>query len=142
MIFDRKEWEPIAKIIKESQVTIRALLEKHNQAIDHNDERQELEMTWFLNIFRFISRKWNVDILYQLHIHASLSFNELRRHLNNLSSSTLSDCVKQLQEYKLITREMQDTRPPSVLYSLSDEGRGFVELSMLLVFYLTDIKTK
>ena len=99
-------------------------------------------MQWFLNIIRFITRKWNVDILYQLQLHSSLAFNDLRRHLDNLSARTLSDCVKQLQEFKLIKRELQDTCPPSVLYSLTDEGRGFVELSMLLVFYLADIKSK
>ena len=142
MIFDRTEWEPITKIIKESQKTIRTLLEKHTQTTDHNDDRQELEMLWFLNNLRFITKKWNVDILYQLNLHSSLTFNDLRRHLNNLSSRTLSDCLKQLQEHELITRELQDTRPPSVLYSLSEEGKGFVEISMLLVFYLADIKSK
>ena len=142
MIFDRTEWEPITKIIKESQKTIRTLLEKHTQTTDHNDERQELEMQWFLNNLLFITKKWNVDILYQLHLHSSITFNDLRRHLNNLSSRTLSDCLKQLQKHKLITRELRDTRPPSVLYSLSEEGNGFVEISMLLVFYLADIKSK
>ena len=142
MVFDRTEWEPIAKIIKESQITIRNLLERHTQTTDHNDERQELEIQWFLSNFRFITKKWNVDILYQLHLHSSITFNELRRHLNNLSSRTLSDCLKQLQENKLITRKLQNTRPPSVLYSLSEEGKGFVELSMVLIFYLADIKSK
>ena len=142
MMFDRKEWEPIAKIIKESQITIRTLLEKHNQTTDHDEKRQELEVQWFLNIFRFITRKWNVDILYQLQLHSVLAFNDLRRHLDNLSARTLSDCLKQLQEFKLIKRELQDTRPPSVFYSLTEEGRGFVELSMLMVFYLSDIRSK
>ncbi len=141
MIFDRTEWEPIAKIIKESQITIRTLLERHTQTTDHNEERQELEMQWFLNHFRFITKKWNVDILYQLHVHSSCTFNELRRHLKDLSSRTLSDCLKQLQGYKLITRELQDTRPPSVLYSLSEEGKGFIEISLLLIFYLADIQS-
>ena len=142
MMFDKTEWEAIAERIKESQETVRTLLKKHAQTTDHTDERQELEVQWFLNIFRFITRKWNVDILYQLSLHSSLTFNDLRRHLNNLSSRTLSDCLKQLQEFKLVSRELQDTRPPSVLYSLSKEGQGFIELSMLLVFYLADIKTK
>ncbi|XEO75868.1 hypothetical protein WKT22_00889 [Candidatus Lokiarchaeum ossiferum] len=142
MIFDKTEWEPIEKIIMESQKTIRILIEKHTLTKDHTDERQELEVQWFLNIFRFISRKWNVDILYQLRLHSMLTFNDLRRHLNDLSSRTLSDCLKQLQEYKLITRELQDTRPPTVNYSLSKEGMGFIDLSMLLVFYLADIKSK
>jgi DNA-binding HxlR family transcriptional regulator len=142
MIFDHTEWAPIAEIIDKSQTLIRSLLEKHTQTTDHDDKRQSLEMQWFLNVFRFISRKWNADILYQLHIHTALTFNELRRHLNNLSSRTLSDCLKQLQEYKLITRELQDTRPPSVRYSLSQGGKGFIELSMLLVFYLAETKSK
>ena len=66
-------------------------------------------------------------------------FNELMRHLEGVSSRSLSDALKKLEKYKLVLRSVQDTRPPSVLYQLTEKGKGLVELSMLLIIQLIDL---
>ncbi len=96
-------------------------------------------MKFFLKTFGFITKKWNVEILYELEIHNGLNFNEIARHLDGISPKSLSDCLKQLEGLDLITRSVQEGRPPKVLYQLSEKGRGFVELSQIVIFYLAGL---
>lgn len=141
-IFDFDEWKPLAEIIKDSRVIIRNVMTKHFDETIHDDKRKIQEVGFFLKIFRFITKKWNIEILYELEIHDGLTFNEITRHMQQISTRTLSDCLKQLQNYGLITRNVQDTRPPSVLYKLSENGKGFIELSLLLIYHLANVRQK
>lgn len=136
MSFDPNDWKPLKENIELSQKLVRNLIEKHFNSQPHHLERREEEIQWFLDQLRFITRKWNIDVLYQLSIHQNLSFNDLRRHLHDVSSRTLSDRLKQLQSLHLVERVLIDSRPPSTLYHLSEKGQGFVELSMLLIYFL------
>ena len=85
-----------------------------------------------------------IEILWELEIHNGLNFNELQRHLTSekkkISSRALSDRLKELQKKGLISRTIQDTRPLTVRYDLTDKGKGFIELAMLIVVHLSDIK--
>jgi len=141
-IFDLEEWKPLADIIKDSRVIIRDIMTKHFDETIHDDNRKIQEVGFFLEVFRFITKKWNIEILYELEIHDGLNFNEIMRHMTKISTRTLSDCLKQLQNYGLITRNVQDTRPPTVLYKLSENGKGFIELSLLLIYYLANVRQK
>ncbi len=142
MSFDLKEWAEIQPLIKKSRETIRQLFEQHFKRFDHDADRKVGEIQSFLQIIRFITRKWTIEVLYELEIHNGLIFNALKRHLGDVSSRTLSDCLKELQEQELIQRTIQETRPPSVFYELTDGGKGFIELSMLLIMYLVNLKLK
>ncbi|MFX0155005.1 MAG: winged helix-turn-helix transcriptional regulator [Candidatus Hodarchaeota archaeon] len=141
-IFKYNEFESFKEIIKTSRPLIRKALDKHFTETIHDEKRKIDEIRFFLNIFKFVTKKWNVEILYELEIHNGLIFNDITRHLEKISSRTLSDCLKQLLELELITRTVQDTHPPSVLYNLSHKGKGFVELSLILIYYLADIPAK
>lgn len=138
-IFNLQEWKPLDDLIKDSREVIRNVMNKHFNENIHDESRKIEEVRFFLKNFRFITKKWNVEILYELEIHNGLIFNDLMRHLQNISSRTLSDCLKQLQNFKLITRTVKDTRPPTVLYELSEKGKGFIELSILIIYHLADV---
>ena len=142
MSFDMKEWAEIQPLIKKSRESIRRLFERHFARFDHDAERKVGEIQTFLNVFRFITRKWTVEVLYELEIHEGLIFNDLKRHLGDISSRTLSDCLKELQNQGLIDRQVQDTHPPSVFYNLTEGGKGLIELSMLLIMFLADLQLK
>lgn len=139
-IFNLQEWKPLDDVIKHSRDVIRNVMNKHFNESIHNEVRKVEEVRFFLKNFRFITRKWNVEILYELEIHKGLTFNDLIRHLQKISSRTLSDCLKQLQNFELITRTVKDTRPPTVLYELSEKGKGFIELSILIIYHLADVE--
>jgi len=138
-IFNLQEWKPLDNLIKDSREVVRNVMNKHFNENIHNEQRKIEEVRFFLKNFRFITKKWNVEILYELEIHNGLTFNDLMRHLQKISSRTLSDCLKQLQSFKLITRTVKDTRPPTVFYELSEKGKGFIELSILIIYHLADV---
>jgi len=136
---DLEDFRPLNDFIEQARAIIRKLKDIHFENTLHDEKRKILEMKFFLKTFRFITKKWNVEILYELEIHDGMYFNELIRHLKGISSKSLSDCLKQLETLNLIIRSVQNDRPPKVLYQLSEKGRGFVELSQIVIFYLAGI---
>ena len=137
--FNLEDFKPLSKHIKESRIIVREIMNNHFNKINHDHDRKIMEMKYFLKIFKFITKKWNVNILYELEIHIGMNFNELQRHLEGISSRSLSDCLKELEKLNLITRTILDERPPKVLYQLSDKGKGFIELTQFIIMYLVGI---
>ena len=77
-----------------------------------------------------ISKKWSLMVVAVVGNTGSMGFNEMKRALCNVSSKTLSSTLKDLEAQRLITRDIIDTKPPSVSYRLTESG---LELRELLV---------
>ena len=134
-----KKIKPLDKLLKDSRNLVKELMDSHFEKIEHDEERKIVEMKFFLKTFEFIRKKWNVQILYELEIHSGMNFNETMRHMKGISSRSLSDRLKQLEDINLITRTVQDGRPPKVLYELSEKGQGIIDLIQFIILYLTGI---
>lgn len=65
---------------------------------------------------------WTLSIVYVL-AEATQRFNELQRSLGNISPTTLTDRLKRLEGYGLVTQEKQTIDQLSVIYSLTDKGK-------------------
>ena len=138
--FDLEDFRPLTDQIKKTRAIVRELMDIHFKKIDHDEERKIIEMKYFIENFKFITKKWTVEILYELEIHNGLIFNDLMRHLKGISTRSLSDCLKQLEKIGLITRTIQEEeRPPKVFYQLSEKGKGFIELTQFIIMYLVGI---
>ncbi|MBD3342562.1 MAG: hypothetical protein GF353_25910 [Candidatus Lokiarchaeota archaeon] len=137
------EFEPIKELIHKSRVLVRKILDNHFDKIPHDKARREIEMRFFFNKVKFITKKWTLEIIWELEIHEGLHFNEIMRHLTGkrkkISTRSLSDILKKLQKFGLVSRSIQDTRPPTVFYQLTDKGKGFVELSIPLIMHLIEL---
>lgn len=131
--------KPLDKLLKDSRKLVKELMDSHFQNIEHDEARNIEEMKFFLKTFEFIRKKWNVRILYELEIHSGMNFNEMMRHMEGISSRSLSDRLKQLENLNLITRTVQDGRPPKVLYELSEKGQGIIDLIQFIILYLIGI---
>ncbi|HJK35662.1 MAG TPA: helix-turn-helix domain-containing protein, partial [Methanocorpusculum sp.] len=59
-----------------------------------------------------ISKKWALMIIAVIGNHGSAGFNELKRQLYNVSSKTLSNTLKDLEEHGLVYRQVVDQTPP------------------------------
>lgn len=137
--YDLEDFRPLKEHIEKSRSLVRNLMDAHFSKILHDEARKVGEMRFFLKVFKFITRKWNVEILYELEIHKGLNFNEITRHLKGISSKSLSDCLKELENLDLIIRTVQEGHPPKVFYELSEKGKGFIELSQFIIMYLAGI---
>ncbi len=79
-------------------------------------------------IIDIISKKWAICIISHLgEKEDGYRFNELQRSLNGISPKSLSDRLKELKEEKLINRDVEESVPPKVTYTLTEDGRDLHE---------------
>jgi DNA-binding HxlR family transcriptional regulator len=71
--------------------------------------------------FDFLGKRWNGMIIGILS-SGPAGFAELRRSLETITDSVLSDRLVELTAAGLITRQITDTRPPGVSYELTSAG--------------------
>ncbi len=83
-----------------------------------------------------ISKKWALMIIAVIGNHGSAGFNELKRYLCNISSKTLSNTLKDLEENGLISRQVMDQTPPVVRYYLTVPGWELRELLIPLLAWV------
>ncbi|PVG83640.1 transcriptional regulator [Nocardioides gansuensis] len=84
-----------------------------------------------------VTSKWGVLVLVAL-ADGTQRWGELRRRATGISEKMLAQTLKTLQADGLVHREAQPTIPPRVDYSLTEDGREFVELLLPLVTWVAD----
>lgn len=84
-----------------------------SQAVD-----EQCPMEAGLNI---LSGKWKLKILWHLS-RGTIRFNELQRLLGNITTKTLTQQLRELEEQGVIIRKVFPEIPPKVEYSLSEIG--------------------
>ncbi len=120
-----------------SRKILNAFIYPTEQAIDK--KQKELELKFFKGEIELTTKKWITEILWELETHDGLTFNALQRNIGGISSRSLSDRLKELKEIQLISREILETRPPKVLYQLTDKGKGYIELMTVVILFLKNV---
>mgnify|MGYP000493829637 CR=1 FL=1 len=69
-----------------------------------------------------LSGKWKLRILWNLYIKKVVRFNELKRNLGNITTKTLTEQLRELEDKKIIKRTIYPEIPPKVEYSLTETG--------------------
>lgn len=80
-----------------------------------------------------IGNKWSLLLLRELYLsNGPLRFNDLLMALKPISSKTLSSKLKELTQYEIVKRNVENTTPVKVEYSLTEKGKDLtgVLLSM------------
>ncbi|MGT2666000.1 winged helix-turn-helix transcriptional regulator [Streptococcus rifensis] len=62
-------------------------------------------------------------------------FNEIQKHLNNLSQGSLTKQLKEMDTDGLITKTIHPEVPPRVDYQLTEKGRDLLPILELMVEY-------
>jgi DNA-binding HxlR family transcriptional regulator len=71
-----------------------------------------------------IGKKWHPVIVHRLLEHGPSGFNELQENVDGISSKVLSDSLDDLEENRLVEREIISEKPFRVNYSLTDYGES------------------
>jgi DNA-binding HxlR family transcriptional regulator len=79
-----------------------------------------------------LERRWTISILYAS-IEGAERFNEFADALGRVPPATLTIRLTQLVEAGVLERHVLDTRPPSVEYRMTREGRRLEPLLRELV---------
>ena len=78
----------------------------------------------YYTVQRLLSGKWTLLILIYLS-KKTMRFGELKRELPDMTQSTLTKQLRELEENGLVVRTVYNQIPPKVEYSLSDMGKQF-----------------
>ena len=73
-------------------------------------------------IMSVIGGKWAMPIIYTL-FSGTKRFKELERSLPSINTRMLVKELKNLEAYKVVKREAFATVPPTVKYSLTEQGK-------------------
>ena len=76
--------------------------------------------------FKRIGGKYKARILWHLNSENVLRYGELSRILPDITTKMLTQTLRELEENKLIHREMFHEVPPKVEYSLTDTGQELI----------------
>jgi DNA-binding HxlR family transcriptional regulator len=68
-----------------------------------------------------VEGRWKLLILFSLSMNPK-RFKEISRDVTGITDKTLSKELKNLEENKLIIREVHNTFPPTVMYSITPHG--------------------
>jgi DNA-binding HxlR family transcriptional regulator len=86
--------------------------------IDHKCSTTELKM---------LGDFWTLAIV-QILEDGEKRFSELERDLTKASPTTLTNRLKRLEEQKIVKRKEETVDKLSVVYSLTDKGRGILPI--------------
>lgn len=75
-----------------------------------------------------LAGKWKLSILARL-CYKPMRYSEILNDIERLSGKVLSRELKDLEMNGLINRQVGDTKPPSVTYSVSEYGMSLRDLS-------------
>lgn len=81
-------------------------------------------------VIQMLQGKWKLQIIYELCIHSPMRFGQLRKMLEPITNTMLTNALKELEADGLVYREQYNEIPPRVEYSLTEKGRD-----LLPVFY-------
>lgn len=77
---------------------------------------------------RILGGKWKLEILYYIAFHDIHRFGELRRQLGEITDSSLTKQLRELESDGFLIRHDFKETPPRVEYTLSDLGKSFINV--------------
>ena len=96
-----------------------------NNKISCSNYRCEIEI--FLEI---ISGKWKSMIIWELHRHKIIRYNEFRRILPDITQKMLTQQLKSLESNMIVEKKIYPTVPPKVEYMLTDDGNKLIPIML------------
>ncbi len=90
--------------------------------IDRSDDGGSDCLCSATGLVQIIGRKFALRILFLIGDHSDIRFNEIRSQMDDMSTSTLSIRLAELERAGLIKRRMFAEIPPRVEYTLTKEG--------------------
>lgn len=77
---------------------------------------------------KILGGKWKLEILYYIGVEDIHRFGELRRHLEEITESSLTKQLRELEADGFINRHDYQEVPPHVEYTLTELGESFISV--------------
>ena len=77
-------------------------------------------------IQKILGGKWKIEIIYYIAFQDVHRFGELRRHIGDITESSLTKQLRKLEEQGIVVRKVFPEVPPHVEYNLTGLGKSFI----------------
>ena len=77
---------------------------------------------------KILGGKWKIEILYYIGRQNVHRFGELRRHIGDITESSLTKQLRELEADGFINRHEFKEVPPRVEYTLTELGKSFMSV--------------
>lgn len=77
---------------------------------------------------KILGGKWKLEILYYIAVYDIHRFGELRRQISEISESSLTKQLRELEADGFLNRHDFKEIPPRVEYTLSELGKSFISV--------------
>jgi DNA-binding HxlR family transcriptional regulator len=126
---------PIIELIPQVRQTVRTAVNAHLKTHLHSVAEITAERQVYRKALAVLQKKWTMDIIFVLNILNQASYNELKKNLQEINSRSLTDSLLFLEQEKILTREVINTRPFRVRYELTEYGKGLYDLLLPASFF-------
>lgn len=82
--------------------------------------------TTISTVQKILGGKWKIEIIYYIGFQNIQRFGELRRHIGDITESSLTKQLRELEADGFISRYDYKEVPPKVEYSLTKLGKSFL----------------
>ncbi len=79
------------------------------------------------SLVQAVGRRYALQVMNVIAVRERMRFVEIQEQLGNLSSSTLATRLRELEDVRLIRREVVGLDPPAAEYVLTSRGRALRE---------------
>lgn len=110
----------------------------NNQALYKNG-LDDCPLTHALNL---IGGKWRLPIIWALYKNGKMRYNELKRNIEGITNMVLTQSLKELELYGIVTRRQFMEVPPRVEYSLTESGEALIPALKALADWGKTMKAK
>lgn len=83
----------------------------------------EIELT-----LEILSGKWKALIIWNLHLHEIIRYNEFRWLIPSITQKMLTQQLKELEKYGIVSRKVYPSVPPMVEYTLTETGQELIPI--------------
>ena len=88
--------------------------------------KKECKECPIITTFDIIGKKWRIPIVWNLSLHKSMRYNELKRAVPGITNIMLTRTLNDLEKYKLVKRTQYAEIPPHVEYSITENCLGLM----------------
>jgi DNA-binding HxlR family transcriptional regulator len=133
--FNLEHFQEVLKLIPAIKEKALEAIRIETTEIDHTNQRRLTEREFFNNLAKIIQGKWLIDVIYLIINLGKPHFNDLLNNLPGISSRTLTDRLRILEDRGIISRHVIDSRPIRVFYTMTKLGEGLLSLFMVVYLY-------
>ncbi|MFX1238336.1 MAG: winged helix-turn-helix transcriptional regulator [Promethearchaeota archaeon] len=142
IFFDPENFKELIELFPKIEEAYLLGLERERKKYYQFGEKKSVDMNIITPSVNWLRKRWTSYILFAISLLKNPFFNDLKNGLPKMNSRTLTSRLNTLTKLGVITRNIHDTRPVRVSYSLTSYGERLISLHVSILLYIKRSRIK